>query len=240
MKTQTRNLFVAVGIFAVAMGLLESSVVIYLRELYYPEGFNFPIRRIPYHISIVEIWREVATIIMLIGIGYAAGKNLLERFAYLCYAFAIWDLFYYVFLYVFIAWPESIFTWDLLFLLPFPWVGPVWAPCLVSLLMIVASILIVRKKHRNPGFRIRPFWWIILVLGALNCIVAFMLDFFRISDFNLNLGEILSNPEKSEFLYHYVPRKFDLVLFLFGFGMMLTAVIAQFIYPKKQMSYEKE
>ncbi|MCE3294845.1 MAG: hypothetical protein K0R65_559 [Crocinitomicaceae bacterium] len=241
MKAQTHNLFIAVGIFAVAMGLLESSVVIYLRELYYPEGFNFPIKRIPYNVSVVEIWREAATIVMLIGVGYIAGKNVLERFAFLCYAFAIWDLFYYVFLYVFIAWPESIFTWDLLFLLPFPWVGPVWAPCLIALLMIVGSILAVRKKQREPEFRVKPFWWIVLILGALNCILAFMMDFFRIYDFSATLGELLSDPEKSAFIYHYVPQKFDLALFLLGFGMMLTTVIAQLlIHPKKQMSYEKK
>lgn len=240
MKRHTRNLFIIVGIFAMAMGLLESSVVIYLRELYYPEGFRFPIKPLPYHISVVEISREVATVIMLWGIGYAAGKNRLERFAFFCYSFAVWDLFYYVFLYAFISWPESIFTWDLLFLLPYPWVGPVWAPCLVALLMIAASILFVRRRQLSPEFRVKPFWWAVLFLGAANCILSFMLDFFRISGFSLNPGEFISDPEKSAFLYQYVPRDFEFGLFFFGFGMMLAAVLAQFIHPKKQMSYEKK
>lgn len=233
MKAQTRNLFIVVGLFAIAMGMLESSVVIYLRELYYPEGFRFPIKRIPYHISIVELWREVATLIMLFGIGYAAGKNRLERFAFFCYAFAIWDLFYYVFLYVFIAWPESIFTWDLLFLLPFPWVGPVWAPCLVATLMAVGSVLMVRKKQQNPEHRVKAIWWTAAILGATICVLAFMMDFFRIYDFSTSLGEVLSDPKKSAFLYRYIPQQFDLALFLFGFGLMLAALIAQFIHPKK-------
>ena len=29
-------------IFAVSMGFLEAIVVVYIRELYYPDGFRFP------------------------------------------------------------------------------------------------------------------------------------------------------------------------------------------------------
>ncbi|MBK6833902.1 MAG: hypothetical protein IPG89_06345 [Bacteroidetes bacterium] len=66
---------------------------------------------------------------MLVGAGIIAGKTRLTRFAYFIIAFAIWDIFYYVFLYVLLQWPESLFTWDILFLVPVPWTGPVIAPC---------------------------------------------------------------------------------------------------------------
>src|ERR1044072_1842951 len=122
-----------ISLFAISMGFLESSVVIYLRELYYPSGFQFPLQPIPMAIARVEFFRELATLIMLIGVGILSGKTRLQRFAYFVLAFGIWDLFYYLFLYLFIGWPQSLATWDILFLIPVPWVGPVWAPCLLCL-----------------------------------------------------------------------------------------------------------
>ncbi len=100
MNSQTKKKFIWISLFAIAMGFLETSVVVYLRELYYPEGFTFPLVIIPNKIAVVEFWREIATIIMLVGAGIIAGKTRLTRFAYFIIAFAIWDIFYYVFLYV--------------------------------------------------------------------------------------------------------------------------------------------
>ena len=87
-----------VTIFSVAMGMLESSVVIYLRELYYPEGFQFPVRATSYTVAVTELMRELATIVMLLSVGMIAGKNKQERFAWFIYSFAIWDICYYIFL----------------------------------------------------------------------------------------------------------------------------------------------
>src|SRR5674476_343996 len=128
-----------VTLFSVAMGMLESSVVIYLRELYYPAGFQFPLKATSYIVAVTEIFRELATLIMLLGIGVLAGKNKHERFAWFIYSFAIWDIFYYLFLFLIINWPVSLLDWDVLFLLPVMWVGPVWSPVLLSLLMIILA-----------------------------------------------------------------------------------------------------
>ena len=87
-----------VAIFSTAMGYLECTVVVYLREIYYPGGFNFPLAPIDKPIAITEIGREAATLVMLLGIGFLAGKTAVQRFAYFIYSFAIWDIFYYVFL----------------------------------------------------------------------------------------------------------------------------------------------
>ncbi|CAN5476760.1 hypothetical protein BH10BAC1_BH10BAC1_14060 [soil metagenome] len=119
-------------VFSIAMGFLETSIVVYLRKLYYPAGFEFPLVPVPIDIATTEFWREVATIIMLIGAGVMAGKNATQRFVFFLYSFAIWDIFYYVFLKLLRNWPESLFTWDILFLIPVPCVGPVIAPCIVS------------------------------------------------------------------------------------------------------------
>ena len=105
-------------LYAIAMALLETAVVVYLRELYYKDGFAFPLRNLPATIAITELLREAATVVMLVAIGFLCGKNKLQRFAYFCLAFAVWDIFYYVFLYVLLSWPQSLFTWDILFLIP--------------------------------------------------------------------------------------------------------------------------
>ncbi|MFT5481224.1 MAG: hypothetical protein ACI9NN_002194, partial [Bacteroidia bacterium] len=132
-----------VGIFAIAMGMLESAVVIYLRAMSYPDGFCFPIQKLDMNLSLVELSREAATIIMLIGIGRLVGKNFNSRFAIFIFSFAVWDIFYYIFLKIFLNWPESVFTWDILFLIPFVWVGPVWAPLLLSASMIYFSVILL-------------------------------------------------------------------------------------------------
>ena len=95
---QTKNSTILwLTIFGIAMGFLETAVVIYLRRIYYPDGFKFPLVEIENGILSVEILREVATIIMLFAIGFLAGKTKLQRFAFFIYSFAIWDIFYYVF-----------------------------------------------------------------------------------------------------------------------------------------------
>jgi hypothetical protein len=115
------------------MGYMESSVVVYLRAIMYPDGFGFPLAPFDSHLAVTEIFREVATIIMLLGAGIIAGKTFPERFAWFIYCFAIWDIFYYVFLKALLGWPESFMTWDILFLIPATWVGPVISPIIVSL-----------------------------------------------------------------------------------------------------------
>src|SRR5690349_1048470 len=130
-------------LFSIAMGFLESAVVIYLRALYYPHGFEFPLVLMPNTMAGVELLREAATIVMLVSIGIIAGRNTAQRFSFFIYSFAVWDIFYYIFLKVFVDWPPSFFTWDILFIIPVPWVGPVLAPCIISLTMIVLTLFVI-------------------------------------------------------------------------------------------------
>src|SRR4051812_35804258 len=119
-------------IFSVAMGYLEGAVVIYLRKLYYPEGFSFPLKVMDASTGAVEFLREAATLFMFLSVAALCGKNLKERFAWFCFCFGVWDLVYYAVLKLALNWPLSWFEWDILFLIPVPWVGPVLAPCIVS------------------------------------------------------------------------------------------------------------
>ncbi|MBN1383902.1 MAG: hypothetical protein JW983_03345 [Elusimicrobia bacterium] len=151
------KIFLAV-IFAVAMGYLEAAVVVYLRELYYPRGFNItvkvgfpfikfgPVNELrPFSKKLIwtEIGREFSTIIMLLTFALLVGSSPAEWFAYFLLAFGIWDIFYYVFLKVILNWPESLNTTDVFFLIPTPWIGPVWLPVLCSVIIIVIALLIL-------------------------------------------------------------------------------------------------
>ncbi|MCA2004791.1 MAG: hypothetical protein LDL01_03255 [Ignavibacterium sp.] len=144
----SKKLFIIL-LFSIAMAYLESAVVVYLRELYYPEGFNFPIKLIPDKIILIELGRELATIIMLLAIALITGKLFVERIAYFLFAFGVWDIFYYLWLKIFINWPESLLTDDLLFLIPVPWISPVLAPVLVSFVFILFSVFALKKTERG-------------------------------------------------------------------------------------------
>jgi hypothetical protein len=88
--------------------------------------------------------REAATIIMLVVITYLVGSSWLERGVFFLWTFAFWDLFYYVSLYILIKWPPTIKTIDVLFLIPVPWIAPVWFPIGVSsFTIIVIAVLYV-------------------------------------------------------------------------------------------------
>lgn len=214
-------------LFCIAMAMLESSVVIYLRELYYPTGFQFPLKATSYTIAVTELFRELATLIMLLGIGMLAGKNKSERFAWFIYSFAIWDIFYYVFLYLIINWPLSLLDWDVLFLLPMMWVGPVWAPLFLSLLMILlAQFILYFFRHRYDA-NLKLHEWILLITGALIVIIAFCKDFYlyMTSHFPTVPGpQLFFSKHSFDYAAQYVPVSFDVVLFLFGCVIICSGI----------------
>lgn len=173
--------FTAITTFSIAMGFLEAAVVVYLRALYYPDGFCFPLKIIPTNILLVEIGREISTIVMLAFIGSIAGKTLLEKFCYFLYSFGIWDIFYYVWLKVILNWPPSPLTWDLLFLVSVPWVAPVLAPLIVALTMTIVAAAIIYLQERGMYFKISKLDLALGALAALLIFVSFILDFPQIS-----------------------------------------------------------
>ena len=173
--------FTAITIFSIAMGFLEAAVVVYLRALYYPGGFCFPLKIIPIDILLVEIGREMSTIVMLAFIGSIAGKTLLEKFCYFLYSFGIWDIFYYVWLKLILNWPPSPMTWDLLFLVPVPWVAPVLAPLIVALTMTIVAAVIIFLQERGVYFKISKLDLALGAIAALLIFVSFMLDFPRMA-----------------------------------------------------------
>lgn len=171
-----RNILL-VTLFAFAFALVESSVVVYLRQIFYPGGFAFPLKPgISSHI-VIEIAREFATIVMLVSVAMIAGSSKWQRFSYFLIGFGVWDIFYYVWLKLMLDWPASIFDWDILFLIPIPWIGPVLAPVMVSIAMIAGGLLILRKEEQSGVFR--SSWKAIVpaLIGSAAILWSFLLDF---------------------------------------------------------------
>jgi hypothetical protein len=209
-------------VFAVAMAFLESAVVIYLRALYYPEGFAFPLAPIDSRIATTELVREFATLIMLLAPGALIIHRRLDRFAWFCYCFAVWDLFYYIFLKLLLGWPQNFFTWDILFLLPVPWVGPVLAPCLVSLGLLVLAVVLMRRRASDKAYRPRSWQWVLLVLSGGMILWTFVEEPCR----HLLRNHIAAQGEEDVFaaLAGYIPQRFQWLAFFLAYAMSIVAV----------------
>jgi len=163
-------------IYAITMAYLESAIVVYLRRLYYPQGFDFPLVIIDIPTLLIELGREAATIVMLATVGIAAGRTKVGKFAYFLFLFGVWDLWYYIWLKVFVDWPPSLLTWDVLFLIPVPWVGPVLAPVTVALSMIGMGLVLLRLEQRGPVLAAGKTIWLAQIVACLIVIVSFTLD----------------------------------------------------------------
>lgn len=147
MKDKVKIKLALLFVFGTAMGFFESIVVVYLRKFYYPHDFRMHMV-IPVNMIHIEMFRETMTIIMLIIVATLAGEDKFRRFYYFIYLFGIWDIFYYVGLKIILNWPNSFLTWDILFLVPVEWTGPVLAPVIVSSTMVAYGIvMLVWKKN---------------------------------------------------------------------------------------------
>jgi hypothetical protein len=163
-------------LFAIAMAYLEATVVVYLRLLYYPDGFHFPLILLPAKITLIEIGREAATIIMLWMVAQIAAKDFRQKFAYFIFTFAVWDIFYYVWLKLFLDWPQEWLEWDILFLIPVPWVAPWITPVIISISFIVVSIIILKYPDRFAAKIFSASEWILEIVAGLIIIVSFTWD----------------------------------------------------------------
>lgn len=212
--TGTRlNRGIVVAIYAAAMAWVESAVVFYLRT-----HIN---RIVPYQANplpdfdqfgAAELVREFATLVMLFTVGWLAGTTWRGRVGYMSIAFGVWDIAYYVFLRVMTGWPASIFDWDILFLLPLPWWGPVWAPVAISILMIIwgGCAVGLELDRAAPGFR-----WSAISVGAVGNLLAlyvFMADAIRVA------------PQGEQALRAMLPSQFHTALFLLALVLMAVPV----------------
>jgi len=161
-------------LFAVMMGLFEAAVVVYLRRLWELGEIDVAHASLGNRLILTEVLREAASLGMIATVAWLAGRRGLERLALGSIIFGIWDILYYVDLHLLIGWPSSFFDWDVLFLIPRPWIGPVLAPVAVSLALIVCGFLVIRREERLP---VRPTGrsWILAFAGGGVVVASFLL-----------------------------------------------------------------
>ena len=213
---------ILVSLFAVAMAYLESAVVVYLRAMYGINDLLNDINLEPDIYTFIEIGREAATIVMLVFISLLAGDNRQKKIGYFFIAFGIWDIFYYVWLYLFIQWPKSLLEWDILFLIPFPWWGPVIAPILISILLISIGYLLTN----DIKFKVTTIDWILFCLSIIVLLYTFT---------EYSIISIISGMVK---LTEIRPSSFNWILFLTAYIAWIITSIKVF-YPGLNSKYNR-
>ena len=151
--------FIIIVIFSIGLAFIEAVVVVYLRTIFFSEGFVFPLvdfisDKLWLQFLRIETCREGAILVVLLCSSWLFGKDFRTRLAYFLTIFAVWDIFYYIWLKVLLGWPSSIMEWDILFLIPVTWAGPVLAPVIISLTMLTGAMLILRRESCGQPLRI--------------------------------------------------------------------------------------
>lgn len=205
-------------LFAVAFGFLEGAVVVYLRAIYYPDGFGFPLLLAADRIARVELARELATLLMLLGVAGLAARRPWGRFGAFAVAFGVWDLVYYLALKVMLGWPASLATWDVLFLIPGIWTGPVWAALDIAVLLVVcgARIMAVDAEGYSP----RPGWldWLGCGISLALLLTAFLWNHSLVEEGG-------------------VPVSFPWWFWVAGVAVALATFLRVFVLAPKTMGY---
>jgi hypothetical protein len=156
------------------MAQVEASVVIHLRSIYYPANplEIFPLMLLTHRDLAIELVRELATVMMILSVALLTARGFVRIFATFVYVFGLWDLFYYLWLKIMIGWPVSWFEWDVLFLIPWPWLGPWLAPAMIALLFVVWGGWVLTTP-REIQFTHNTA--LLFMVGTLLALVAFLL-----------------------------------------------------------------
>lgn len=139
--------FLLLAVFGIAMAHLEGVTVVYLRRVLGindSESNKESLEKISKQTIFIEKTREAATILMLVSLALLVGETWLDTVVVFLWTFAFWDLFYYLSLYLLIKWPPKFTTIDVLFLIPRPWIAPVWVPIgISSITIIIIAVLLL-------------------------------------------------------------------------------------------------
>ena len=216
--TRRRARWFVVVAFAIGMAWVEAASVYYLRVTV---DRVEPYQKNPLPMSgalgQVELVREAATLLMLVTLGLLAGRTRQAQLGYTAVAFGVWDIFYYVFLRMIGDWPRSLLDWDILFLLPLPWWGPVLAPVSIASLMIVGGTLASQTTVRRPATSLTRTLWRLSGLGIALALYAFMADSLRVVHQGLDATTTV------------LPEAFNWSVFCVAF-MLMAAPVAQTLW----------
>ncbi|MFT7823720.1 MAG: hypothetical protein ABXS92_03055 [Sulfurimonas sp.] len=197
-------------IWGILFGYMEAAVVVYLREIYYAEGFTFPVVAMAEPVMLTELLREAATLFIMWATVSLTYRRTQSRFAAFFLLFGVWDIFYYLFLKLLLNWPESLGTWDILFLIPLPWAGPVWAPLLVSVGFVWATVIVLKYNHQNRFIAFDRKFILLELFAATIIILSFIIPGTAVIDQD-------------------IPTHFPLYLFLSGF-LLGSGVFLYYLY----------
>ena len=183
----TFKIFLIVVVFSIAFGYIEAAVVVYLRQIFHPDGFTFPMTvfgtgPLFKRFLLTEIGREAATIVLIFTGAWLSGHNRQQRVAYFLIIFAVWDIFYYVWLKVLLDWPASIMDWDILFLIPVTWASPVLYPVLISITLIGFAVVILYRCSCGRPVRATLPDWLAFSASGLIVVVSFCLPGLHITE----------------------------------------------------------
>lgn len=200
-------------VFAAAMAWVESAVVFYLRVMI-DRVQPYQANPLPESMGLggAELVREAATLIMLLAVGWLAGRTWRSRLAYAALAFGAWDIFYYVFLIPLTGWPNSLLDWDILFLIPLPWWGPVLAPVSIAALMVLGGTLVAWGDEPQRALWPKGGAWLVAVMGAGLALYTFMADSIPVA------------PRGVGTLRNVLPTAFNWPLFALGLALMAFPV----------------
>ena len=178
--------FLVVAVFSIALAYFEAAVVVYLRAIFYPEGFTFPLSKFGLsplwkRLLLTEIGRETASMLLLAGAAWLFARNRKQRIAFFLTIFALWDIFYYLWLKVLLNWPASIMDWDILFLIPTAWASPVIAPVIVSMIMLIFAAIILYRDAKNKTITVYPIDWISFAVSSVIIVTSFCIAGSHIS-----------------------------------------------------------
>ena len=184
---KTIKRFCIVVVFSIAFAYIEAAVVVYLRTIFHPDGFTFPltgfgISPLWKRLLLTEIGREAATLVLILAAARLFGRELRQQFAYFLTIFAVWDIFYYAWLKVLINWPDSIMDWDVLFLIPAVWASPVLAPVLISVTLLIFAIVILYRSCCGRPMEATLTDWFGFVLASGVVVVSFCVGGLHIKD----------------------------------------------------------
>jgi hypothetical protein len=196
--------FLWISLYAIAMALVEAAIVVYLRGLLIITDDRVALGSYEQ----MEIWREAATMLMLLAVGWLAGRRRSERVSYSLFAFGMWDIWYYIWLRVMIQWPATLLDWDILFLIPLRWWGPVLAPTLIAALICVTTFLAVIRLEQGRDLAFSPLRVAMIGAGGLLALYTFM-------------EESVTALVRGQAYWNVVyPDRFNWPLFLAGLALM--------------------
>jgi hypothetical protein len=202
--------------FAIAMAWVEAASVFYIRALVGRiepyQADPLPQATMSGALGHVELWREAATLVMIATLGVLAGRTWRRRAGYAALAFGAWDIFYYVFLRLISGWPRTLLDWDILFLLPLPWWGPVLAPVSIALVMVVWGTLATQSGDGADNVPGAPWAWALAGVGIALALAVFMIDTWR------------ALPDGRDAVLQVLPTTFNWPLF--SVALMLMALPA--------------